>query len=170
MPNLCVVYGCSNKADPQKGIGLHKIPFLGDDRPECVRRRKKWVDFVLRRRAHWKPTKNSVICSLHFRREDFSRMFTTLPGQEKPTSPRLLVDELGPCVFPTIQANDPGFGEIDRTPPMSERSRRIARKVRKFPIFNFGCYRQNLTFLWIVKNTQFSYTFCFSVGHQRGYA
>ena len=28
MPDRCVVYGCSNKADPEKGIGLHKIPFF----------------------------------------------------------------------------------------------------------------------------------------------
>ena len=28
MPDRCVVYGCSNKADPEKGIGLHKISFF----------------------------------------------------------------------------------------------------------------------------------------------
>ncbi|XP_015765440.1 PREDICTED: THAP domain-containing protein 1 A-like [Acropora digitifera] len=121
MPDRCVVYGCSNKADPENGIGLHKIPFFGDDRKECRRRRKKWIDFVLRRRAHWKPTKHSKICSLHFRREDFSRMFTALPGQEKLSAPRLMADDVGPCVFPAIQINDPEFGQIDRSPPMSER-------------------------------------------------
>ena len=102
-----LAYGCSNKADPENGIGLHKTPFFGDDRKEGRRRRKKWVDFVLRRRAHWKPTKHSKICSLHFRREDFSRMFTALPGQEKLSAPRLMADDLGPCVFPAIQTNDP---------------------------------------------------------------
>ena len=59
MPDRCVAFGCSNKADPENGIGLHKIPFFGDDREECCRRRKKWIDFVLCRRAHWKPTKHS---------------------------------------------------------------------------------------------------------------
>ena len=125
MPDRCVVYGCSNKADPENGIGLHKIPFFGDDRKECRRRRKKWIDFVLRRRAHWKPTKHSKICSLHFRREDFSRMFTALPEQEKLSAPRLMADDVGPCVFPAIQTNDPEFGQIDRSPPMSERTRRM---------------------------------------------
>ena len=48
MPDACVVFGCSNIADPEKGVGVHKIPFLGDTRPECAKRRKKWVDFVLR--------------------------------------------------------------------------------------------------------------------------
>ena len=40
-------------------------------------------------------------------------MFTTLPGQEEPTSPRLLVDELELWVFRIIQGNDHGFEEID---------------------------------------------------------
>ena len=129
MPDSCVVYGCSNTANPEKGISVHKIPFWGDSHPECVRRRKVWVDFVNRRRAKWKPTKNSKICSLHFRREDFARMFLNLPGQERQSSPRLLADDLGPCVYPTIQANDPEFGEKDQAPQMSERAR---RKVREY--------------------------------------
>lgn len=43
-------------------------------------------------------------------------------------------------------------------------------KGEKFPIFNFGGYRQNLNFLWILKNTQFNYTFYFSIGYQQGYS
>ena len=127
MPVRCVVYGCSETANQENGIGLHKIPFLGDDRPECVRR-KRWVDFVLRRRAHWEPSKHSKICLLHFRREDFCGMFTALPRQEKPTLPRLMADDLGTCAFPTIQANDPEFGKIDRSPAtLSKRTRRMVR-------------------------------------------
>ena len=120
MPDRCVAYGFSNEADPENGIGPHKIPFFGDDHKECHRRRKKWIDFVLCRRAHWKPTKYSKICSLHFRREDFSQMFTAFP--------RLMADDLGPCVFLTIQTNDPEFGQIDCSPPMSERTRRMVRE------------------------------------------
>ena len=125
MPDRCVAYGCSNKADAENGIGLHKIPFFGDDSKKCRTRRKKWIDFVLRRRAHWKATKHSKICSLHFRREDFSRMFTALPRQEKLSAPRLMADDVAPCVFPAIQTNDPEFGQDDRSPPMSERTRRM---------------------------------------------
>ena len=74
------------------------------------------------------PTKHSKICSLHFRREDFCRMFTALPGQEKLTLPRLMADDLGTCAFLTIQANDPEFGRIDRSPPtLSKRTRRMVR-------------------------------------------
>jgi len=35
MPTRCVVGGCSNKRNIQKGIALHTIPFYGDDRPEA---------------------------------------------------------------------------------------------------------------------------------------
>ena len=31
IPDRCVVAGCSNIADPKKGIALHKIPFYSDD-------------------------------------------------------------------------------------------------------------------------------------------
>ena len=128
MPDRCVVYGCSETAKAENGIGLHKIPFFGDDRPECIKRQKRWVDFVLRSRAHWEPTKHSKIFLLHFRREDFCRMFTTLPRQEKLTLPRLMADDLGTCAFPTIQANDPEFGRIDHSPPtLSKRTRRMVR-------------------------------------------
>ena len=125
MPDRCVAYGCSNKADPENRIGLHKI--FGDDCKECHRRRKKWIDFVLRRRAHWKPTKHSRICSLHFI-EDFSWMFTALPGQEKLSALRLVADNVGPCVFPAIQTNYLEFGQIDHLPPMSGRTRRMVRE------------------------------------------
>ena len=47
-------------------------------------------------------SKHSKICSLHFRREDFSRMFTALPGQEKLSSPRFMADDPASCVFLTI--------------------------------------------------------------------
>ena len=46
MPDRCVVGGCSNIPDAEKGIALHKIPFYGDDRSEAKARRKKWTDFV----------------------------------------------------------------------------------------------------------------------------
>ena len=122
MPDACVVFGCNNIANKSEGIAVHKIPFFRDNRPECVKRRKIWIDFVSRRRAHWAPTKNSVICSLHFRREDFVHMFANLPGQSGPLRPRLKRDELGLCVYPTIQANSP---EYDRgTEGQSDRTRR----------------------------------------------
>lgn len=121
MPEACVVYGCNNISDIPNGIGLHRIPFFGDSRPECVKRRKKWVDFVLRRRANWVPARYSSICSKHFGKDCFQQLFS-VPGQR---SPQLLQDTLGKCVYPTIQANDPEYGSIQ---PQSDRAKRKVRK------------------------------------------
>lgn len=130
--SLCLIdvlcTAAAKQQTPKTELASIKFRFLGDDRPECVRRRKRWVDFVLRRQAHWEPWKHSKICLLHFRREDFCRMFTALPGQEKPTLPRLMAEDLGTCAFPTIQANDPEFGKIDRSPAtLWKRTRRMVR-------------------------------------------
>ena len=51
IPSLCVVFGCSNTPDPKSGIILHKIPCDGNSRPEAIKRRKRWVDFVKRKHA-----------------------------------------------------------------------------------------------------------------------
>ena len=111
MPDLCVVYGCNNVSDLLNGVGLHKIPYYGKTNPEEVRRRKKWVDFVLWRRANWTPSECSAVCSKHFKREDFNCYFAVLPGQTTPSNPRLLRDKLGVCVYLTIQSNDPEYYE-----------------------------------------------------------
>ena len=73
MPHRCVVGGCSNVRSLENGIGLHTIPFYGDERPEAKKRRKRWIDFVRLKRAQWEPSKNSVICSKHFKPNDFVR-------------------------------------------------------------------------------------------------
>ena len=46
MPHKCVVGGCSNVRSLENGIGLHTIPFYGDERPEAKKRRMRWIDFV----------------------------------------------------------------------------------------------------------------------------
>ena len=46
MPNRCVVYGCSNEPNVEKGIVLHCIQFTNDEQQETWKRRKKWIDFV----------------------------------------------------------------------------------------------------------------------------
>ena len=62
MPTRCVAAGC----------GTHFIPYYGDERPEPKKRRKKWVDFLKQKRAGWEPSKTSVLCSVHFKPEDFT--------------------------------------------------------------------------------------------------
>ena len=48
LPNICIVGGCSNVTDIEKGISLHFIPFTGEEMQEAKRRR---VDFVHLKRA-----------------------------------------------------------------------------------------------------------------------
>jgi hypothetical protein len=45
LPNICVVGGCSNVTDTDKGISLHDhfIPFTGDEMHEAKRRRVEFV-------------------------------------------------------------------------------------------------------------------------------
>ena len=66
-----VAANCSNTADPKRGIFVHTIPFYGDYRPEVMKQRKKWIDFVRTKRANFEPTKHSVVCSEHFKPDDY---------------------------------------------------------------------------------------------------
>ena len=75
MPEKCVVFGCSNVRSKEKGILLHPIPFYGKSESEKQKRRKKWVDFVKSKRAHWEPTEHSAVCSEHFKEEDYTNRF-----------------------------------------------------------------------------------------------
>ena len=91
MPHRCVVYGCSNIASQNEGISLHnKIPYANDDRPEAKKRRKRWFDFVKRKRPNFEPTASSKICSRHFMAEDFVRPFAVGLTTEKPKLKQLL--------------------------------------------------------------------------------
>ena len=80
MPDRCVVFGCSNRADAEKGIFLHRISFWNDEPPEAKRRRKIWVNFVATKRAKWTPSKFSAICSEHFVPDDFEKSLVEIPG------------------------------------------------------------------------------------------
>jgi len=125
MPNKCVVGGCSNKPNLHEGIALHAIPFYDDPRPAAKKRRKAWVSFVKTKRGKWEPTKNSCICSKHFKIEAFENRFTTLSTLGKPLVPRLRRDSLGVSVVPTIHP-----GQVDS--PNKEQSDRSRRKVSIF--------------------------------------
>ena len=118
MPSRCVVGGCSNTPDLERGIAPHTIPFHRYERPMAKKRRKRWVDFIKTKRAKWEPSKTSAICSAHFLPGDFQRLFSNLPGQTKAVIPRLNRDDLGVTVFPTIH---PSTGTVSE--PQSKRSR-----------------------------------------------
>ena len=104
MPNRCVVYGCSNEPNLEKGIVVHSIPFADDERQEARKRRKKWIDFVQGKRLKWKPGMTSSICLQHFKEDDFQRKFFVLALEEKTVKymPRLKRDKIEVSVFPSV--------------------------------------------------------------------
>ena len=124
MPTRCVAGGCNSFPDLKEGIALHTIPFYNDDRREARKRRKKWVDFVKCKRAKWEPTKTSAICSKHFKPEDFKRRFSFLPGQDSAFIPRLVTDDLGVSVFPTVHATS-----LVPEKPESDRAKRKVKSI-----------------------------------------
>ncbi|XP_078363789.1 uncharacterized protein LOC144648008 [Oculina patagonica] len=128
MPGRCVVGGCSSVPDVKNGIVLHAIPFLGDERAEAKKRRKKWVDFVKEKRAKWNPTPNSSICSKHFTEDAYMRRFTFADSlSNKPIMPRLKRDDLGPTAYPTVHAE-----AVVKKPVVSESAkRRLERATLK---------------------------------------
>ncbi len=130
MPHRCVVFGCSNVTSRNEGISLHIIPFANDDRAEAKKRRKKWIDFVRRRRLNFEPSATSKICSRHFKAEDFVRRFGVhLTGDEAKLKAVLKSDEFGICVYPTISLPD-----CEETKPLSARDRRHSVSIV------FSCY------------------------------
>ena len=102
MPDVCVVYGCSNKKDKDKGISIHRIPYWNDDNPTARHRRKLWVDFVRTRRANFEPSQYSVVCSVHFKPEDFERHSLLLPGFDSKLKRSLVRDQIGVTAVPSI--------------------------------------------------------------------
>ena len=57
MPDICVVAGCSNTPDAEKGIALHKIPFYGDQRSEAKARRKNGLTLKEQQQQQWQKAK-----------------------------------------------------------------------------------------------------------------
>ena len=121
MPTICVAAGCSNQKDDVQGTLLHEIPFFKDDRPEAKRRKKKRVGFVKQKRAKWQSSKPSVICSVHFKPEDFERIFVLGEPGGKSMPRWLRKNEFGCCVFSTIHT----VGKEDATEKLSKREKRM---------------------------------------------
>ena len=123
MPESCVVFGCNNERDEESGISLHPIPYLDDSRTEAKKRRDRWIKWVQLHRADWTATPYSLICSEHFRNEDFARRFMKLPGKQSKGQQRLSRDSFGINVYPTIFR-----AKVKSTPsPLCSRAKRQVR-------------------------------------------
>ncbi|XP_008275573.1 THAP domain-containing protein 6 isoform X2 [Stegastes partitus] len=72
MPDFCAAYGCSNQRSVDtraRGITFHVFPKTGE-------RRRKW-ELALRRKG-FAAAGRTMLCSEHFRREDFDRTGQTV--------------------------------------------------------------------------------------------
>jgi len=124
MPERCVVFGCSNVRNKEKGILLHPIPFYGKADSEKQRQRTKWIDFVKSKHTHWEASEHLAVCSEHFSEEAYTNRFANDLVR------RLKRDEIGVCVFPTKHAHCVSSNKaVDESE--SERSK---RKVRYFSV------------------------------------
>ena len=121
------------------------IPFFEDDRPEARRRRKKWVEFVKQKRAKWQPSKHSVICSVHFKPEDFERRFSLGETGGRSMPRWLRKDEFGCCVFPTIHT----VGKGDTMEKPSKRDKRVVSRwlshITPFKFLSFFIFNSSLS-------------------------
>ena len=118
MPARCVAANCGNVKDKGRAISVHLIPFYGDTRPEARKRRKMWVDWVKLRRAKWEPSKNSHLCSTHFKDQDFMSQFA---NEDELKNRWLCRDEIGICVFPSVHSG------AEKEKPLSARDKRMVR-------------------------------------------
>ncbi|XP_074610561.1 uncharacterized protein LOC141864627 isoform X2 [Acropora palmata] len=125
MVEKCVVYGCSNSNNKQKGISMHKIPSDSDPRAEVRRRRQRWIKFVNQTRKHWTPGKTSSICSMHFKHEDFTRPFNSNLKRV------LREDEFGVCVWPTIHVGKRASKNEHKSSPTKRQKRMHVRSAKE---------------------------------------
>jgi hypothetical protein len=136
MPKRCVVYKCDSVANAAEGISLHTIPFHGDDRPEAVKRRRRWVNFVKRTRQGWEDSKWSCVCSKHFTADDYEQPLastSSLPEFSDKFQRTLNHDAFGkvafPSVYPDRRAVESATTTTDTLDTTDQESRRDKRYV-----------------------------------------
>ena len=76
MPERCVSAGCSNVTNLKAGISYRSSRSQEKEEKRCF-------EFVRLKGMKWQPSQSSVLCSEHFRREDFARS-GNLGDEKKP--------------------------------------------------------------------------------------
>ena len=102
MVNKCVAAGCSNGPGP--GITIHKFP-------KDPALRKQWEKQVQRKRANWKATDSSVLCSEHFTEDCFEKT-AAIAAQFGIARKRKLLPNAVPTIFPRTAATASSKHEV----------------------------------------------------------
>ena len=69
-------------------------------------RKKRWIDFVRQKHAGWDPSKSSVICSRHFKVDDFVQSYTSITEKQAQSVPYLVPDSFGFTTYPTVHVGE----------------------------------------------------------------
>lgn len=93
MPTVCAVYGCSNSKVKTAGTDVKYFRF-----PRNTQYRDAWLNLC--RRADSINTKNAIICSVHFTKDDYiDDMKSRLLGIESPRNKRFLKEDAVPSLY-----------------------------------------------------------------------
>lgn len=127
----CSVFGCSNNK------GTHRFP----NRDNSPVRFNQWTNFC--KRKHFKPTNNSVICSHHFKSQDFDDsdiLKQKLLGDKyKSRAPRLKSGTV-----PTIFVINNDKSSDGNTTTKKSRSERIKNQEKKDMVENLIAKKSNI--------------------------
>jgi len=119
MVNKCSVFGCRSGydscADVDKRITFHSFP-------RDIQLREKWIK--ANPRKDFVPSKNSRMCSLHFRDDDFVEQHcdTNSSRRNQASSTELKKRYLKPDAVPSIFVNAPAYLSSPATTPRSSAS------------------------------------------------
>ena len=104
MPSNCSVFGCFNRQENTKGTNIKYHTF-----PKEKRYRDQWIN-ACRRSDTINPI-NALICSVHFRQEDYKDdMKSRLLGIPSPKNKRLLKEDAVPSIhLPNGESNNIHF-------------------------------------------------------------
>lgn len=92
MPASCAAFGCSNTyATP--GTSFHAFP-------KCEK--LKWLWVLATKRANWWPSKSTLLCSAHFKSDDFTRDLNVV--DQLPLTSRM-TRRLKPGAVPSVFAH-----------------------------------------------------------------
>lgn len=140
MPNKCAAVGCKSGSEgliTSSDLSFHSFPLENNNLL------RQWMHRISR--DNYKPSRHSVLCSLHFSQHDFVYDSTDSNNYRKKKRPRRTLRKryLKPDAVPTIFPNLPNYFSSFPSEPRSTRATSISRLVNE----NFRIERENEAFM-----------------------